>query len=135
MASYSIDDLPIDAFYLPKLKAMRIRSTTSLLKHARTPKLRKELSEATGIPMKLILDWTNIADLTRVAGIAIDYAQLLVAAGVKTAKDLARRNPVTLTAKLAKANGEKRRVQLLPQERRLCRWIEAAKKIPPGMEY
>lgn len=137
MASYSIDDMPIDAFYLPKLKAAGIRSTTTLLRRARTPKLRKELAKATGIPMKLILDWANIADLTRVAGIAIDYAQLLVAAGVNTAKDLARRNPDTLVAKLAAANVKARKpiVQLLPQEKRLGNWIASARKIPAGMEY
>ncbi len=135
MTSYPIDDMPIDAFYLPKLKAAGIRSTTTLLRRARTPKLRKELSETANIPMKLILDWANIADLTRVSGIAVESAQLLVAAGVSTARDLARRNPKTLATRLAKANGEKRRVQLLPQEKRVCRWIEAAQKLPQGMEY
>lgn len=135
MASYSIDDMPIGPFYRPKLKAAGIRSTTALLKRARTPRLRRALSDSTNIPMKLVLDWANIADLARVSGIAVDSAQLLMAAGVNTARDLARRNPETLAVRLAKANAQKSFVQLLPQEKRLCRWIEAAKKLPQGMEY
>lgn len=136
MVSYSIDDIDsIGPFYAPKLKAVGIRSTATLLKRTATPKLRKELSDATNIKMELILQWANIADLTRVSGIAADYAELLVAARVKTARDLARRNPTTLVARLAKVNGSKPKVELLPQEKRLCRWIAAAKSLPIGMQY
>lgn len=136
MASYSIDDIDaIGSFYAPKLKSAGIRSTTTLLRRAATPKLRKELARDTNIKTDLILKWANIADLTRVSGVAVDYAELLLAAGVNTAKDLARRNPATLAARLAKANGSKHKVELLPQEKRLCRWIASAKSLPPGMEY
>lgn len=136
MVSYSIDDIDsIGSFYAPKLKAVGIRSTATLLKRTATPKLRKELSDATNIKMDLILQWANIADLTRVSGIAVDYAELLVSSGVSTAKDLARRNPTTLVARLAKVNGRKPKVELLPQEKRLGRWIAAAKSLPVGMAY
>lgn len=134
MASYSIAEMhAIAPFYVNKLKAAGIRSTTKLLERAATPKLRKELAGATNIPMRLILDWTNIADLTRVQGIALDYAELLFAAGVNTVKDLGRRNAATLVTRMA--NVPKRRVELLPSEKRVARWIEAAKRLKPGMEY
>ena len=136
MASYSIDDIDsIGPFYAPKLKSVGIRSTATLLKRTATPKLRKELSDATNIKMELIVQWANIADLTRVSGIAVDYAELLVSAGVSTARDLARRNPTTLVNRLAKVNGRKPKVELLPQEKRLCRWIASAKSLPVGMQY
>jgi len=136
MVSYSIDHIDsIGPFYAPKLKSVGIRSTATLLKRTATPKLRKELSDATNIKMELIVQWANIADLTRVSGIAVDYAELLVFAGVSTARDLARRNPTTLVARLAKVNGGKPKVELLPQEKRLGRWIAAAKSLPVGMEY
>ena len=136
MASYSIDDIDaIGPFYAPKLKSAGIRSTATLLKRTSTPKLRKELSDATNIKMELIVQWANIADLTRVSGIAVDYAELLVSAGVSTARDLARRNPTTLVDRLAKVNGSKPKVDLLPQEKRLCRWIASAKSLPIGMQY
>lgn len=136
MASYSIADIrAIPPFYAGKLKAAGIRSTTNLLRRAATPKLRKELSECTNIPMRLILDWANIADVTRVSGIALEYAELLVEAGVDTVKDLSRRNSTNLVARMAEINARKRRVQLLPSEKRVARWIETAKKLSPGMDY
>jgi hypothetical protein len=136
MASYSIAEMhAIAPFYVSKLKAAGIRSTTKLLQRAATPKLRKELAQATNIPMRLILDWANIADLTRVPGIALDYAELLFAVGVKTVKDLGRRNAATLVARMAKISMEKRKVEVLPSEQRVGRWIEAAKSLAPGMEY
>ena len=105
MASYSIADMrAIAPFYASKLKAAGIRSTTKLLERAATPKLRKELAQTTNIPMRLILDWANIADLMRVRGIALDYAELLLAAGVDTVKDLGRRNAATLVARMAEIN-------------------------------
>ena len=136
MASYPIADMhAIAPFYASKLKAAGIRSTTTLLARAATPKLRKELVERTNIPMRLVLDWANIADLTRDRGIALDYAELLFAAGVNTVKDLGRRNAATLVARMNKINSDKRRVALLPSEQRVVRWIDAAKALKPGMEY
>lgn len=136
MASYPIAKIrAIAPFYKTKLTSVGIRSTTSLLKRTSTPKLRKELSEATDIPMQLILDWANIADLTRVRGIALDYAELLVAAGVDTVKDLSRRNAANLTARMLSVNGKKPLVELLPSEKRVKGWIAAAKSLRPGMDY
>src|SRR5437016_2063377 len=97
MTSYPITEVQVIApFYKSKLKAAGIRSTTKLLERASTPKLRKELAQSTNIPMRLILDLANIADLTRVRGVALDYAELLFAVGVNTVKDLGRRHAVTL---------------------------------------
>jgi hypothetical protein len=136
MASYSIAAMrAISPFYQAKLKAAGIRSTHKLLCRAATPKLRKELAETTNIPMALILDWANTADLTRVPGIALDYAELLVAAEVDTVPDLRRRNAARLVARMAAVNEQKNLVQLLPSERRVARWIEAAKNLQPGMDY
>lgn len=136
MASYSIADVrAIQPFYAAKLKAAGIKSTTKLLERAATPKLRKALSESTDIPSRLILDWANIADLTRVSGIAIEYAELLVAVGVDTVKDLRRRNAAKLAERMAEANHRKQRVRILPSEKRVARWIETAKKLTPAMDY
>jgi hypothetical protein len=136
MASYPIaQSRAIAPFYAAKLKSAGIRSTVTLLKRTATPKLRRELSNSASIPMKLIVDWANIADLTRVRGIALDYAELLVAAGVDTVKDLSRRNAVSLVTRLTEANRQKPLVDLLPTEKRVAGWIEAAKSLTPGMGY
>ena len=136
MASYPIAEMQaIAPFYKVKLKAAGIRSTTKLLERAATPKLRKELAESSNIPMRLILDWANIADLTRVSGVALDYAELLFSAGVNTVRDLGRRNAATLVARMAENNARKRRVAQMPTEKRVARWIESAKALAPGMQY
>jgi hypothetical protein len=136
MASYPIAEMhAIAPFNVGKLKAAGIRSTTKLLERAATPKLRKELAAATNIQMELILKWANIADLTRVRGIALDYAELLAAAGVTTVRDLGRRNPGRLVASMAEKNRLQEHVEVLPSERSVARWIEAARTLTPGMEY
>ena len=97
MASYSIAGMrAISPFYAAKLRTAGIRTTTRLLERAHSPRLRKQLSEETNIPLNLILDWANIADLTRVSGVALTYAELLAAAGIDTVKELKRRTTKTL---------------------------------------
>lgn len=135
MASYPIAEMAIAPFHLGKLKAAGIRSTAKLLQRAATPRLRKELVTATSIPMHLILEWANVADLTRVRGVALDSAELLAAAGVTTVKDLGRRNAANLVARMAEANKRKATVEPMPSEKRVAGWIEAARTLPPGMEY
>jgi hypothetical protein len=136
MESYPIAKIrAIAPFYAAKLKSVGIRSTRTLLKRTSTPKLRKELSDATNIPMRLILDWANIADLTRVPGIALDYAELLVAAGVDTVKDLGRRNAANLVTRMTDVNKKKKQVDLLPSEKRVEGWIKKARSLKPGMDY
>ena len=136
MASYSIAEMrAIPSFYAGRLKAARIKSTAALLKRASTPRLRKTLAQSTSIPEGLILDWANIADLTRVPGVAIEYAELLAAAGVNTVRDLGRRNSANLVARMSEINGRKPRVEQLPTEKRVARWIETAKTLESGMDY
>ena len=136
MASYSIADMrAVGPFYAAKLKAAGIRSTTKLLDRARTPKGRRQLAEASGIPPEHILRWANMADLMRVPGVAADYAELLSASGVDTVKELKRRNVGNLVARIIAVNETKQIVELLPSEVRVARWIEEAKGLEPMMTY
>lgn len=136
MASYSIAGMrAIGPFYAGKLKGVGIRSTTKLLERAKTPKLRRLLAESSGIPPDHILHWTNLADLTRVRGVAADYAELLAAAGVDTVKELKRRNAANLVARMAEINARKKIVELLPSERRVAGWIDEARSLEPMIAY
>ena len=136
MASYSIAGMrAIGPFYAGKLKAIGIRSSSKLLDRARTPKARRQLAEASGIPPEYILKWANIADLMRVPGIAEDYSELLAAAGVDTVKELKRRNAANLVKRMEEVNARKKLVDLLPSEKRVTGWIEAAKLLEPMISY
>jgi len=136
MASYPIADIrAISPYYAAKLKSAGIRSTTKLLERSSTPRLRKQLAQLTNIPTNLILDWANISDLTRVPGVALDYAELLNAIGVDTVRDLRRRNAANLVARMAAVNAAKKRVDALPTEKRVASWIASAKELPRGMDH
>ncbi len=121
--------------YAKKLNQAGIRTVRDLLRACGTPEGRKELAQQTGIDGKLILRWTNMADLFRIRGIGPQYAELLEAAGVDTVPELAQRNPENLYSKLAEVNAEKRMVKQLPTLRLVRTWVEQARKIGRRVYY
>ena len=121
--------------YSGKLEAAGISSLENLLSTACEKKGRKELAEKTGISEKLILNWVNRADLSRVKGISTQYADLLEFAGVDTVPELAQRNAENLTAKMAEINEEKNLVRKLPTASQVADWIAQAKELPRVINY
>lgn len=117
------------------LKSEGIRTTVSLLRAAKTPMQRIRIAEKIGTDEKRVLDWVTAADRMRVKGVGWEYAELLRAAGVKTAKELQYRNPDKLVEKMKETNDRRRLVRLLPSESTVRRWIESAKKLPPAVRY
>lgn len=117
------------------LKSDGIRTTVSLLRVAKTPKQRLKIAEKTATDEKHVLDWVTAADRMRIKGVGWEYAQLLRAAGVKTANELRFRNPQRLVHGMAEANTRRKLVRLLPSLNTVTRWIEAAKKLPPAIRY
>ena len=96
---------------------------------------RKALEDATGISGKLILTWTNHADLFRVKGVGPQFAELLEAAGVDTVKELKTRNAANLAAKMLEVNEAKHLVRRVPVEIEIQRMIDQAKDLPAVMTY
>jgi hypothetical protein len=134
--SYPITDIGgIDGEIARILKSAGIRSTGRLLERARTVKGRKMLAEKTGLDVKQILCWANVADRMRIRGISREYAELLQVAGVDTVKELKYRNPARLAEAMAEANRRRKCVRLLPSEKVVARWIENARKLPIKISY
>ena len=121
--------------YGEKLQAAGIRTTAALLKAGASPKGRKELAATTGISVDMIRDWTNMADLFRIKGIATQYAELLEAAGVDTVKELRNRNAANLHAKMVEVNAEKKLVRQTPSLSQVTSYVEQAKALDPVMTY
>ena len=117
------------------LKSDGIRTTVGLLRIAKTPKQRLKIAEKIGTDEKRVLDWVTAADRMRIKGVGWEYAQLLRAAGVKTANELRFRNPQRLVEGMAEANTRRKLVRLLPSIVMVTRWIEAAKKLQPVIRY
>ncbi len=134
--AYKVEQIEgIGEVYAEKLNAAGIKTTEDLLGKCAAPKGRKELAEATGISEKLVLKWTNHADLMRINGIAGQFAELLEAAGVDTVKELKHRVPANLQAKLEEVNAEKNLCNRVPAVSEVERMIEQAKVMEPLMTY
>lgn len=115
-----------------KLRKAGVRTSKALIEIAGERKGRADLAAATGIDPRNLQLWVNHADLLRVKGVGAEYAELLTAAGVDTLRDLRRRNPTALLAKIIGLNGSNRVVQRLPTESMVEVWIEAAKDLDPS---
>jgi predicted flap endonuclease-1-like 5' DNA nuclease len=116
-----------------KLRKAGVRTSTGLIESAADRKGRADLAATTGLDPRDIQLWVNHSDLLRVRGVGAEYAELLTAAGVDTLRDLRRRNPTALLAKIIGLNGSSRVVQRLPTEGMVEVWIEAAKDIDPSV--
>lgn len=123
-----------------KLRAVGVRSTDSLLKTGGTKKGRKEIAASSGIAERSILEWVNRADLMRVKGISTQYSDLLEAAGVDTVKELAKRRPDNLTAKMKQVNDAavakgRSIVRRPPSQVEVEKWVAQAKKMKPAVSH
>jgi hypothetical protein len=134
--SYPLTDIDgIDRNVAATLKSAGVRSSRSLLDAAATARGRKELAERTGIPEKQLLRWANVAHFMSIRGVSREYADLLQKSGVDTVKELKYRNPGKLVEAMGKINRARKLVRVMPSERRVVRWIDDAKKLPPKISY
>jgi hypothetical protein len=115
------------------LRKAGTKTSKSLIELASTGRGRSELTAGTGIDQRHLQTWVNHADLLRVKGVGAEYAELLVAAGVDTLRDLRRRNPTALLAKIIGLNDKDRVVARLPTESMVEGWIEAARSVEPSI--
>ncbi|MBQ2074598.1 MAG: DUF4332 domain-containing protein [Muribaculaceae bacterium] len=133
---YKIIDIEgVGEVYAEKLIAAGIKDTDALLEKCAKPAGRKELEKETEISGKLILKWTNHADLMRINGVGPQFSELLEAAGVDTVKELRNRVPANLQAKLEEVNAAKNLVNRVPALVEVEKMVAQAKELPPLMEY
>ena len=133
---YKIVDIEgVGEVYAEKLIAAGIKKVSELLEKCCAPKGRKELAEQTGISEKLILRWTNHADLFRINGVGPQFAELLEAAGVDTVKEFRHRVAENLQPKLAELNEERHICGRVPALKEVQKMIDLAKELEPKMTY
>ena len=121
--------------YAKKLIEVGVKTTDDLLAKGATPKGREQLAEQSGISEKLILKWTNHADLMRIKGVAGQFAELLEAAGVDTVKELKHRVAANLQAKMEEVNAAKNLTNRVPAVKEVEKMIEQAKALDPILTY
>ncbi|MBQ5507093.1 MAG: DUF4332 domain-containing protein [Prevotella sp.] len=135
MAYKIIDVEGIGEVYSKKLIEAGINTVDDLLEKCAKPVGRKELAQASGISAKLILTWTNHADLMRINGVGPQFSELLEAAGVDTVKEFRHRKAENLVAKMIEINEQKNLVNRVPSVTEVQKMIDQAKELPPMMEY
>ncbi len=125
----------LDPEVIESLRSAGIRTSDKLLEAAKSAKARETLSLKTGIEPRELLRFANLADKLRVKGLGAGYAELLCRVGVDTVRELKYRNPAKLAAAMRKENDKRKLVRLVPTEKAVGRWVEAAKKLPPKITY
>lgn len=134
--AYKISDIEgIGPAYAEKLIAAGIKTTEDLLEKCATSRGRDKVAEETGISSKLILRWTNHADLFRIHGVAGQFAELLEAAGVDTVKEFRHRVAANLYPKLVEINEAKNLCNRVPSEKEIQKMIDHAKELEPVITY
>ena len=134
--AYKIEQIEgIGEVYGQKLEAVGIKTTEDLLANCASAAGRQKVEEETGISHKLILKWTNHADLMRINGIAGQFAELLEAAGVDTVKELKHRVPANLHAKMEEVNAVKNLVNRVPNLPEVEKMVAQAKELEAIITY
>lgn len=134
--NYKIIDVEgIGEVYAKKLIDAGINTVEELLEKCANPAGRKDLAEKADISEKLILTWTNHADLMRIDGVGPQFSELLEAAGVDTVKEFKHRLAENLQPKLEEVNAQKHLVDRVPALKEIEKMIAQAKELPAVMEY
>lgn len=116
-----------------KLRDAGIRTTETLLQTANTPKRREKLAASSQVTEKQLLTWATRAELMQVKGVSGSTAELLVAAGVTSIKDLRAADAEQLAATMEKKNSAKKTplVARAPSAKVVAKWIDGAKAVKP----
>ncbi len=123
-----------------KLRAAGVQSVNALLQAGGAKSGRKALAKEVGIKESMILEWVNRADLMRIKGVSTQYSDLLEAAGVDTVKELRKRKPANLAAKMKEVNDSaiakgSSIVRRPPSLSEVEKWVAQAKDMKPGVSY
>ena len=133
---YKIIDIEgVGETYAEKLTVAGIDTVEKLLERCASAKGRAEVAAETGISEKLILRWTNHADLFRIQGIGPQFAELLEAAGVDTVKELRHRVPANLEKRITEVNEARNLTGRVPSVKELTKMIEGAGTPEPVVTY
>lgn len=133
----NIEDIEgIGPKFASQLAKANVKTISELLAAGRTAKGREDLATKSGIKVESIHAWTKQADLLRVTGMSPDWAELMIASGVDSVKELSHRVPGHLRSSMDATNkaGAKQISPNLPSEAELTAFVNAAKGMPGAIE-
>ena len=121
--------------YVDRLAEIGIKNVNQMLESGSIDQDREHLSNETGIPKRVILEFVKLSDLARIPGIKGIRARLYYDAGIDTVEKMAAWEPEKLVDKIAEFVAETGfdGVPTLPAEARYT--ISKAKKLPKIVQY
>ena len=129
-SSYDVEEIEgIGKNYGKKLRDLGILTTEQLLNQCCNLDGRISVAEQIGIEDFVVHKWVSMADLMRVNGIAGQFSELMVYAGIDSTQNLGQQNAAALHSKLSASNQEQSRVKTLPDEASLGHMINQAKSL------
>ncbi|MGA9532337.1 MAG: DUF4332 domain-containing protein [Anaerolineales bacterium] len=117
------------------LVSFGIASTDRLLLVAAHKQGREDIANETDLAEDKILQAVHNADMMRVDGIGTEYAGLLEEVGVRTLKQLARRNPERLYEDLEARNEKQAVVRRMPSPSDVHCWVRNAHQLDSIISY
>lgn len=114
-----------------RLKLRGINYAEQMLLEASTPDKRRELERATGLDAAVVERLARRADLARVKGIGVVFADMLEAVGVDHVEPLRRADPAELHGRLREYNQAERLARRSPTPEEVEDWVGQARALPP----
>ena len=124
----------VNSEYISSLEAIYIENTDQMLEAGRTPKLRVELAERTGIPLEVILEYVKLADLARLGAVRSVRARLYHDSGL-TPETIATWNAEDLRKMLIVWVNENQFDGIAPLPKEVANLVETARRLPKLVIY
>ncbi|MFX1482186.1 MAG: DUF4332 domain-containing protein [Promethearchaeota archaeon] len=121
--------------YARELSRIGIDNVDQMIQRGKTPELRMKLVEATGIPMKAIIEFVKLSDLSRLGAVKSIRARLYHDSGIDTLDKLERFTPRELREFLLEWIEKTGFDGIAPQPKEAENVIKTASKLPRIVEY
>jgi hypothetical protein len=115
--------------HIARLETLFIENADQLLDAARTPKLRQELAQKTGIPLEGIVELVKLCDLARLGAVRNVRARLYHDAGL-TPEIIATWEPEDLRAILVRWVAENNFDGIAPTPKEVAHLVSDARRLP-----
>lgn len=107
-----------------------LQTTEDLLRNIASLEDRNNFADVTGVPLAELTEIARLCDFLQIDGVGPKAAELLMATGVTTVRDLAGRDAATLTAEIEVVNQTARITGVNPEVYHVTGWIEGAASVP-----
>jgi hypothetical protein len=124
----------IDRASATRLAEIEIRTLDDFLDRCGRSHGRREVERSTGISDDRLHRWAEMAELMRIEGIDLRYAELLAAAGVHSMRSLREQDGRRLADVLLAVNEARRLTNLVPSAAVVSGWIDRARRLEPRVD-